>query len=161
MKNKVKDLATATILSALYISLGFALQNIAFGAIQIRVADALYPLIGILGFPALAGCFLGHLLFNIYGYSVGLALGIGDLASPFIFLIPKWLIYKYGKTTISLLITTAIHVIFVATWVSWLLYSLYNIPFWLSVFTVGLGETIAEIIIGVPLAIAIKKRLSK
>lgn len=152
---KSKFLATASILAALYLMLGFGLQNIAFGIIQVRVADALYPLIAVLGTPALTGTFLGHLIFNCYGYSVGIALGVGDLASPFIFLIPKLAIYKWKFKAVPL------HVAFVAVWVAWLLYCMFNVPFWISVLTVGAGELVAEVVLGVPLAIAIQRRVKK
>ncbi len=156
-----RSLAITTIIASLYLVLGFSLQNIAFGSIQVRVADSLYPLIGVLGLPCLVGAFLGHLIFNIYGYGVGIALGIGDLASPFIFLIPKWLIYRYGNPNWKrLALTTTAHVLFVAFWVAWLLYSMFGIAYWMSVLTVGIGEFIAEILLGVPLTLAIKTRLS-
>jgi len=151
MKNK--HLTITIITASLYFTLGFGLQSIAFGMIQVRVADALYPLIAVLGLPALYGTFLGHLIFNIYGFGAGLALGIGDLASPFLFLIPKFAIYKWKLKAVPL------HVLFVALWVAWLLYTLFNIPFWLSTITVGAGETIAEIGLGVPLTLAIRRRL--
>ena len=157
----IKNLAFSIIFTSLYLVLGFGLQSIAFGQFQIRVADALYPLIGILGFPCLVGTFLGHLIFNVYGFGTGIALGIGDLASPFIFLVPKFLIYKFGKTTQGLFLMTLVHVLFVTFWVSWLLYSMFNVPMLFSVPTVFVGEFIAEIMLGVPLALAIKRRIIK
>jgi uncharacterized membrane protein len=150
---KSKSLAVTIVLAALYNCLGFVFQSIAFGAIQIRVADALYPLIAVLGLPCLIGTFLGHFLFNLYGYSVGIALGIGDLASPIIFLIPKFFIYKWKLKAVPL------HVIFVAFWVSWLLYIMFGIPYWISILTVGVGEGIAEIALGIPLALSVKRCL--
>jgi len=159
---KSKFLALTIVIASLYVSLGFGLQNIAFGNIQIRVADALYPLIAVLGLPCLVGTFFGHFIFNLYGFGTGIALGIGDLASPFIFLIPKWLIYKYGNPTWQrLTLTTFSHVLFVAFWIAWLLYTMFAIPFWLSVVTVGAGEFIAEIVLGVPLTISVKSRLKR
>lgn len=155
-----KFLALTVIIASLYVSLGFGLQNIAFGNIQIRVADALYPLIAVLGLPCLVGTFLGHFIFNLYGFGTGIALGIGDLASPFIFLIPKWLIYKYRNPTWQrLTLTTLSHVLFVALWIPYLLYMMFAIPYWLSVVTVGAGEFIAEIVLGIPLTLAIKRRI--
>jgi hypothetical protein len=38
---------------------------------------------------------------------------------------------------------------------------MFGIPYWMSVATVGAGETVAEIVLGVPLALAIKRRLQK
>lgn len=158
--NKNRFFALTVVLCALYLTLGFVLQNVAFGNIQVRVADCLYPLIAVLGLPCLVGTFLGHLIFNFYGYGVGIALGMGDLASPFIFLVPKFLIYKFGNPSIKrLTLTTFVHVCFVAFWVAYLLYSMFGIPFWLSVTTVGTGEFIAEIMLGIPLTLAIKRRL--
>jgi uncharacterized membrane protein len=150
---KTKYLGTLAVFAALYVALGLTLQSIAFGVIQVRVADALYPLIAVFGLPCLWGTFLGHFIFNLYGYTAGLALGIGDFLSPLLFLIPKFAIYKWKLKAVPL------HVLFVAFWVAYLLYTMFNVPFWLSVVTVGAGETIAEIMLGVPLALAIKKRI--
>ena len=152
---KTRNLALTIIITATYLALGFVLQNVAFGSIQVRVADALYPLIAVLGIPCLVGTFLGHMIFNLYGFGVGLALGSLDLLSPLIFLIPKYAIHKWKLKAVPL------HVIFVALWVAYLLYSLFGIPYWVSVVTVGIGETIAEIVLGVPLSFAIKKHVSK
>lgn len=149
-----KNLAAVVVFASVYLALGFIFQNVAFGSIQVRVADALYPLIAVLGLPCLLGTFLGHLTFNIYGFGTGIALGVGDLLSPFIFLLPKFLIWKYGLKAVPT------HIIAIALWISYLLYAMFGVPFWLSVITVGIGETIAEIGIGVPLAYAIKKRFN-
>jgi uncharacterized membrane protein len=159
--NRTKTLSLTIIGASLYLALGFSFQTVAFGNIQVRIADALYPLIAVLGFPWLLATFLGHLIFNLYGFGMGVALGVGDLLSPFVFLIPKWLIYKYGNPTWKrLTLTIFTHVLFVAFWVAWLLYTMFGIPFWLSVSTVGIGEFIAEVLLGVPLTLAIKRRVS-
>jgi len=70
---KTRNLALTTIIATLYLVLGFALQNIAFGNIQVRFADSLYPLIAVFGLPCLVGTFLGHLIFNLYGFGIDLA----------------------------------------------------------------------------------------
>ena len=150
-----KQIALIVIIASAYIVLGFMFQVIAFGVAQIRVADALYPLIAVLGLPCLYGTFLGHLIFNIYGYGVGVSIGMFDLLSPIIFLLPKYLIYKFGFKAVP------IHVIFVALWVPLLLFVEFNVPFAVTIVSVGLGETIAEIFLGVPLAVAVKQRLQK
>ncbi len=157
---KSRFLALTSVLASVYLALGFAFQGFAFGDIQVRFADALYPVIAVLGLPCLVGTFLGHLIFNLYGFGVGIALGVGDLVSPFLFLIPKYLIYRFGNPswkTISLV--TFVHVLFVAFWVAFLLWQLFGIPYWLSVVTVGVGEFAAENVLGVSLALAIKRRV--
>ena len=137
-----------------YLVLGILFQDFSFGNFQIRVADALYPLIAILGLPCFIGTFLGQTIFNIYGFSVGLALGTLDLLSPLLFLIPKYAIYKWKLKAVP------IHVAFVAFWVAFLLHQMLGLPYWESVITVGTGETIAMIIIGIPLALVLRKILN-
>lgn len=152
---KVKDLAVAVVFAALYVAIGFVLQSVAFGPIQVRVADALYPLIAMFGWPCLWGTFLGHFVFNIYGFGVGIALGALDLFSPLLFLPAKYAILRWKLKAVPL------HILSVALWVSFLLNLLFGAPFWICVLTVGIGETVAELAIGVPLAVAIKKRFKK
>lgn len=152
---KSKDIALIAISASLYIAIGLVIPFIGFGAIQCRISDALYPLIAILGTPALIGLTIGHAIYNLWGYSTGIALGILDVTlSPIIFLIAKILIWKYGIRAVP------IHVIFVALWVPYLLNSLFGLPYWPLVITVGIGETIAEIVIGIPIAKAVETRWS-
>lgn len=150
---KSKDVTLIAISASLYVVIGLVIPFISFGAIQCRVSDALYPLIAILGTPALIGLTIGHAIYNLWGYSTGVALGILDvLLSPLIFLIAKILIWKYGLRAVP------IHVIFVALWVPYLLNSLFGAPYWPLVISVGIGEAIAEIAIGIPVAKAVETR---
>ena len=73
---KSKDITLAAVLAALYIGIGLVIPFVSFGAIQCRLSDALYPLIAVLGTPALIGLTVGHFIYNLYGYSTGFALGI-------------------------------------------------------------------------------------
>lgn len=148
-----KKIMLTIIITLVYLILGILFQDFSFGNFQIRVADSLYPLIAILGLPCFIGTFLGHIIFNIYGFSANLALGMLDLLSPLLFLIPKYAIYKWKLKAVP------IHVAFVAFWVAFLLFHILGLPYWESVITVGTGETISMIIIGIPLALILKKIL--
>jgi uncharacterized membrane protein len=149
-----KNITKIAILAALYVAIGLAIPFISFGAIQCRVSDALYPLIVVLGTPALIGLTIGHFVYNIYGYSVGAALGLLDVVvSPLIFLVAKVAIWKWGYKAVPL------HVIAVALWVPYLLNSLFGMPYWPLVVSVGIGEFIAEIVLGIPLAKLVEKRI--
>ena len=55
-----KTLTLASVIASTYVMLGYMFQSIAFEQIQVRIADALYPLIS-LGIPFLLGAFIGHL----------------------------------------------------------------------------------------------------
>ena len=150
---KTKEITLAAFLAALYIGIGLVIPP-QFGIVQCRISDALYPLIAVLGMPAVMGLTLGHFIYNLYGFSTGAALGILDvIVSPVLFFIAKMIIQRYGYKGVP------VHVIFVALWIAYLLNSLFGLPYWPSVVTVGIGEAIAEIVLGIPLAKLVKNRL--
>ena len=153
-----KEITQAAILAALYVAIGLVIPFISFGAIQCRVSDALYPLIAVLGTPALIGLTLGHFIYNIYGFAAGFALGPLDiLLSPIIFLVAKIAIWKWGYRAVP------IHVVAVALWVPYLVCMMVPtvpwVAYWSVVGTVGVGEAIAELVLGIPLAMGVKARL--
>jgi len=102
----------------------------------VRVACATIPLIAIVGMPATIGITIGHLMFNI-----GSPLGTLDMLSPFVFLIPRLLIQKYGVKMMP------IHTLSVGVWVAYIL-STFGLPFFPIFLTVTIGETVAEWLLG-------------
>lgn len=149
-----KDITKIAVLAALYVAIGLAIPMISFGPAQCRLSDALYPLIAVMGTPALIGLSLGHFIYNLYGYSIGVALGWMDvILSPLIFLGAKIAILKLGYKAVPL------HVIAVALWVPYLIHTLFGAPFWPLVVSIGIGEFIAEIVLGIPLAKMVESRL--
>lgn len=156
---KSKEITIIAILAALYNAIGFWVPMFSFGPAQCRISDALYPLISVFGMPGVIGLTLGHLIYNTYGFITGFALGWGDIfISVPLFIFPKLAIYKFGwKATI-------IHVLFVAFWVPTLLcFHVPEIP-WIAYqglfVSIGLGEAIAELGLGLPLMKAVKSRWS-
>ena len=154
-----KDIALATILAALYFLIGThpLIAMFSFSGVQCRISDALYPLIGILGTPALIGLTIGHFIYNFYGGLINVALGPLDIfGSPLLFIIPKLAIWKFGYKAVPL------HVAFVALWVPYLVCLwVPTVPFtayWSLVVSIGAGEAIAEIMLGIPLAKYVMKR---
>ena len=143
-----KQISLTAMFAALYYILGVVFQPISFGAIQVRVACALIPLIALFGLPATIGITLGHILFNI-----GSPLGSLDLLSPFVFLIPRLLIQKYGVMMMP------IHTLSVGFWVAYIL-STFGLPFFPTFLTVAIGETVAEWFLGFILLYAqVKNRI--
>ena len=143
---KSKQIALTGVFAALYYVLGIVFQPISFGAIQVRVACALIPLIALFGYPATIGITIGHLLFNLNS-----PLGTLDYLSPFIFLIPRYLIQRYGT------ITMPIHTLTVGAWVAYIL-STFGLPFFPIFLTVAIGETVAEWFLGYVLMVPLIKR---
>lgn len=136
-KVKSKDVAMTAIFAALYYALGIVFQPISFMAIQVRVACALIPLIYLFGYPATIGITIGHLAFNMNS-----PIGFLDLISPFVFLIPRLLIQRYGIKAMP------IHTLAVGTWVGYILNVAFGLPLLTTMLTVGVGEFIAEWYLG-------------
>lgn len=148
-----KRIALTALFATLYIVIGYALASIAFLEYQVRLADALYPLIAVFGLPALIGTTIGHFTLNLAS-----PLGLIDLLSVALFIPAKIAIWKFGLKAVPL------HIISIALWVPYMICTVFQIPFIAYiplVVSVGIGETIAEGAIGIPLALAVRKRLGK
>tara|TARA_Y100000310_G_scaffold343567_1_gene451843 strand:- start:669 stop:1127 length:459 start_codon:yes stop_codon:yes gene_type:complete len=149
-----KNIMLVTVFAALYVVIGMAIPAISFGAIQCRVQDALYPLITLFGIPSVIGLTIGHFIYNFYGFTLGVALGPLDvIISPLLFILPKIAIHKLGLRGVI------IHIIFIALWVAYLLHSLFGLPYLATVITVGIGEFVAEVVLGIPLTRLIERRI--
>ena len=143
-----RDISLMAVFAALYVGLGYVFHSISFLEIQVRIADALYPMIALFGLPSLVGLTIGHFILNLSS-----PLGPIDLLSVGLFIPAKLAIWKWGLKAVPL------HVLSVTLWVPYMLMVLFSLPYWITVLYVGIGEAIAEIAVGFPLAIAIKRRL--
>ena len=151
---EIKRKVISGLLALTYFVIGYFIPFIAFGQYQCRIQDSLYALIPLFGFSGVVGTFLGHLIYNIYGFSIGIALGWPDLLSPFLFLIPKILLWKFGLKALP------IHFLFVALWVGVLLQIQFGVSLLIGSINVGIGEAIA-LGIGVPLNYTFRRIINK
>ncbi|MEM3579274.1 MAG: QueT transporter family protein [Candidatus Bathyarchaeia archaeon] len=147
-KNKTYFIAFTVVFAASYVGLCLGLHPLSYGAIQVRVADALYPLIALFGTPALLGCVIGHFIANLFS-----PLGVIDLLSVALFIPAKLAILKWHFKGV------AMHVVSVAFWVGYMLHMLYSLPLLETIVYVGIGETIAEMVLGRWLYLELKKRV--
>jgi len=145
-----KNIALIVVFASLYAVIGYVLHPISFVEIQVRVSDALYPLIAVFGFPSLVGLTIGHFLLNLSS-----PLGLLDLLSVLLFVPAKLAIWKWGLKAVPL------HILSIALWVPFMLNHLFGVPFWITVVFVGIGEIIAEIVLGVPLTLGIQAHVVK
>lgn len=143
-----KDIAFTALFATLYYVLGIVFQPISFMAIQIRIACALIPLIVLFNYPAIIGITIGGLLFNMNS-----PIGFLDLLSMFLFIPAKLAINKWGIKSIPL------HILSVGIWVGYILNITFGLPLIATIISVGIGETIAEVGLGLPLYYAVKRRI--
>ncbi len=145
---KIQQIGITAVFAATYAALGYLFAPISFLAIQVRVADAILPLMALFGWPSLIGAQLGLFILNLSS-----PLGLIDMTPIFVFIPPSWLVVKYGVKAVP------VYVACIGVWVGIELFLVYNVPLLLTMLYVGIGESIAQIGIGFPLYYAVKRRL--
>ena len=140
-------------IAAIYVILNIIFAPISYGPIQVRIAEALV-ILPFIDPSAIMGLFLGCVLANIYG-----GLGIVDvIGGSLCTLIAAYLTFKLKNPKLAPLPPVLIN----AFGVSIYLHLLFDLPYWITVLYIGIGEVIACYILGYPLLILLiknKKRL--
>lgn len=144
----VVTVVRAGIIAALYTAVTLILLPISFGPLQLRVAEAL-TVLPILFPEAIAGLFIGVFFANIFG-----GLGLPDiLGGSFITLIAAAVTYRFRHSIIAYLSP----ILFNAFLVSLYLHALFEWPYWLTVVSIGLSQTLVVFGLGYPLVQLLKK----
>ena len=151
MERITHRIAWIGIIAAVYASLTVSLGALSYSWFQVRLSEALAPLPFLLGFPAVVGVGLGCLLANFAS-----PVGVPDLIfGPLLTALSGLLSWKlsYGKKTLACVYPILINSLGVSIYVS----IFYNIPYWMSVLTIGLGEFVSCFVVGYPLLVALEK----
>jgi len=150
---KLNYLVRVAMIAAIYVVLSILFAPISYGPVQVRIAEALVVL-PFIDPSAIIGLFLGCVLANVYG-----GLGMVDIiGGSLCTLIAAYLTYKVKKPKLAPLPPVLIN----AFGVSIYLHLLFDLPYWITVLYIGIGEAIACYVLGYPLLILLiknKKRL--
>ncbi|MBM5805872.1 MAG: QueT transporter family protein [Candidatus Verstraetearchaeota archaeon] len=132
--SRTRALAKTAVLAATYVALVLLLAPISFGAIQVRVADALVGLVPLLGMPGVAGITLGVFIGNIPS-----PLGPLDLLSTVPTFISCLIIMWLRRR--SVLAGLISYSVILAAWVGYLLNYVFGLPFLITFayLLVGIG----------------------
>lgn len=144
-------ISLTAIIGAIYVSLTVALGSLSYSWIQVRISEALTPLPFLIGLPAVVGLTLGCCTANLFS-----PVGIPDLVfGPILTLTAALLSWKFSfnRKAVACTYPVLINAFGVSCYIS--LY--YNVPYWTSVLTIGLGEFIASVLVGYPLLLAIER----
>jgi len=140
-------------IAAIYVVLNIIFAPISYGPIQVRIAEILV-ILPFIDSSAIIGLFLGCILANVIG-----PLGMVDvIGGSLCTLIAAYLTYKVKSPKLAPLPPVLIN----AFGVSIYLHLLFDLPYWITVLYIGIGEVIACYILGYPLLILLiknKKRL--
>jgi len=145
--------ARAGLIAALYIVLVFVFQAISFGPIQFRVAEAL-TLLPMVYPEAIGGIYVGVLLSNILGGQ-----GPWDIfGGSFVSLLAAYLTYRYRGRVIGY----ASPIVLNAFLVSLYLWYLFDFPAYLPlVLSIGLGQAVVILLLGIPILRFVQKNQEK
>jgi uncharacterized membrane protein len=150
---KLNFLVRVAMIAAIYVVLNILFAPISYGPIQVRIAEALVVL-PFIDPSAIIGLFLGCILANVYG-----PLGMIDIiGGSLCTLVAAYLTYKVKNPKLAPLPPVLIN----AFGVSIYLHLLFDLPYWITVLYIGIGEIIACYVLGYPLLILLiknKKRL--
>lgn len=150
---KLTYLVRVAMIAAIYVVLNIIFATISYGPIQVRIAEALV-ILPFIDPSAIMGLFLGCILANVIG-----PLGMIDIiGGSLCTLIAAYLTHKVKNPKLAPLPPVLIN----AFGVSIYLHLLFDLPYWITVLYIGLGEVIACYVLGYPLLILLiknKKRL--
>lgn len=133
---KTKNVTVSIIVGVLYVVLVYAFAPISFHQIQIRIANALIGLVPLLGWAGVYGLALGVFLGNLSS-----PLGPIDLLSVLPSFIGLVLIYKLRS--VSVILGLQIYSTLISLWVAFMLYLVFNLPYFVTFIYVFVGVTIA------------------
>lgn len=115
-------LVEASVFAAAYAGVVWVLPGISFGAVNIRVADALRGLIPRIGWGAVIGIALGHFLANMIS-----PVGVLDMFSVLVGFMGHLMIYYLSRVRMWLGFIP--HWLMLTSWLSWLIGGFTGTPF--------------------------------
>ena len=148
MSGNILQITRGALVAAVYVVLVIAFQPISFGYVQFRVAEAL-TLLPFLWPEAVPGLFIGCLVSNFYG-----GLGVFDIVLGSAATLIAALLSRFAKTPLLAAVPpVAINGLLVGTYLSYIL----NVPVYLSVLYVAVGEAMVCFALGIPLVKLLKR----
>ena len=140
------------IIAGLYAALTVVLAPISYGPIQLRVSEAL-TVLPYLTPAAVPGLFIGCLVANIFG-----GLGIYDVVGgSLLTLLAAFLTHLMARTRRPILAPLP-PILVNSLGVSLYLHLLFQLPYWLTVIYIGVGEIATCFVLGYPLLLIILRR---
>ncbi|HAP32076.1 MAG TPA: QueT transporter family protein [Firmicutes bacterium] len=143
-------IARTGIIAAIYVAITFVFAPISYGQIQVRLAESL-TLLPMIMPEAVLGLFIGCLLANLMGPWGIVDIVFGSLTT----LVAAYITYRFRHTYIAYLSPILLN----AFGVSLYLYAFFQIPYWITVFYIAAGQSVAVLALGIPLLRLVKKHL--
>jgi len=153
MKPVTKFLTFSAVIAAIYAALTVLLAPISYGPMQVRIAEAMTVLP--YAFPqAIPGLYIGCMVANIWGGFGPIDIFGGSAITLVAAALTHWL-RRFDKPWLAPFPPVVLN----ALGVGYYLHILTEMPLWISIGWVALGQAIACFVLGLPLLYTIKKRL--
>ena len=137
------------LIASIYVTINIIFTPISYGPIQIRVAEAL-TVLPFIDPAAIGGLFLGCILSNLWG-----GLGLVDIIGGSICtLLAAIITYNVKKAVFAPLPPVIINAIGVSMYIHFI----FDLPYFLTVIYIGIGEILACYFIGYPLLLMLLRR---
>lgn len=140
------------IIASLYAAITIVLAPISYGPIQMRISEAL-TILPYLTPAAIPGLFIGCVVANIYG-GVGIYDIVGGSLCTLLAAFLTHLLSRTKKPILAPLPPIAVN----ALGVSLYLHLLFQLPYWITVAYIAIGELGACFVLGYPLLLIILRR---
>ncbi len=145
----IRYLTRAAIIAALYLALIVGFAPWSFGILQFRPAEAL-TVLPILYSEAVPGLYVGVLLGNIIG-----GLGPWDIfGGSLVTLLAAYITRRCRGSWVAY----ASPIVLNAFLISLYLKFIFQIPYWVTVLSIGLSEAVAVLALGIPLVWFLRRR---
>ena len=143
------DLTKTGIITALYVTVTFALSVISFGAIQLRLSE-MFNYLALFHKRYLIAITFGVVIVNFVSPMWFLDVPIGGTATFLVLILSRYITKNIKNLKMKLAITASLFSLSMFT-VAGQLYFVFGIPFWITYITAGFGELLSMTVGGIVL----------
>jgi len=143
----VSELAKSAIIAALYVAVTVILSVISFGAIQLRLSE-MFNYLALYHKRYVVAVTAGVVIANFMSPTWILDVPIGGIGTLLVLLLCRRVTRNIKSNVLKMVVTAIIFALSMFT-VAGQLTILYGLPFWLTYFTVGVGELLSMTVGGI------------
>jgi len=151
----VSELTKTALVAALYVAVTVILSVISFGAVQLRLSE-MFNYLALYNKRYVAAVTIGVILANFMSPTWILDVPIGGIATFLVLILCRSITEHMKNDIVKMVVTALIFAISMFT-VAGQLTILYDLPFWATWFTVGVGELLSMTVGGLTIYLLNKK----
>ncbi|MGN4125692.1 QueT transporter family protein [Lysinibacillus sphaericus] len=154
-RTSVSELTKTALVAALYVAVTVLLSVISFGAVQLRLSE-MFNYLALYNKRYVVAVTIGVILANFMSPTWILDVPIGGIATFLVLLLCRKITKNISNDIVKMVVTALIFALSMFT-VAGQLTILYDLPFWATWFTVGVGELLSMTVGGVTIYLLNKK----